>query len=80
MIDYNRKAVGKTIRDIRTSRGLSQEVLSGMAGIARSHLSMIETGSKHANFETIWKISNAFGIKTSDFVKIIENNITQNNK
>ena len=41
---YNSKTVGQIIGRLRTERGVSQEVLSGLAGIARSHLSMIENG------------------------------------
>lgn len=74
MIEFNSKVVGKTINRLRTEQGLSQEVLSGLAGIARTHLSMIETGSKQANFETIWKIANALGVKPSDLVRQIEMN------
>ncbi len=60
MIEFDRFAVGRVVRQLRKSRGLSQEVFSGLAGIARSHLAMIESGSKQANFETVWRIANAF--------------------
>lgn len=59
MIEFNNKIVGKTIQRLRKDIGLSQEVFSGFAGIARSHLAMIETGEKQPNFETIWRIANA---------------------
>lgn len=78
MIEFNNNAVGKVIRQIRKEKGLSQEVFSGLAGIARSHLSMIESGDKQANFETLWKIANAFDIKPSELVKMIENHISEN--
>lgn len=72
MIDFDKLAVGKAIRKIRKEKGLSQEICSGLAGIARSHLAMIETGTKQANFETIWKLANAFDIPPHELVKIIE--------
>ena len=72
MYDYNPKAVGIVIRRMRKEKGLSQEVFSGLAGIARSHLSMIESGDKKANFETLWKIANAFNIPPHELVRIIE--------
>ena len=56
IVQFDNKAVGKSIRSIRNKRGISQDVLSGLAGIARTHLTMIENGSKKANFETVWKI------------------------
>ncbi len=80
MIEFNNKAVGKVIRKLRKEKGLSQEVFSGLAGIARSHLSMIESGDKHANFETIWKIANAFKIPPHQLVKVIEEEISDDKK
>lgn len=65
-------AVGNTIKRIRIEKGLSQEVLSGLADIGRSHLAMIETGRKNANLETIWKISEALEMKPSDFIRQVE--------
>ena len=59
----------------RKERKLSQEVLSGLAGLARSHLAMIESGNKKANLETIWKIANALGITPHELVNLIEEEI-----
>lgn len=39
---YNHVITGQVIRSLRKKRGISQEVLSGFACIARSHLAMIE--------------------------------------
>ena len=64
--------VGQTIRKLRKDRKISQDVLSGLAGIARSHLSMIENGSKQPNFETLWKIALALDMKPSELVAKIE--------
>ena len=68
----NANSVGKVIKEERVSRHLSQDVLSGLAGIARTHLSMIETGTKQPNFETICRIAAAFNLKPSELVKLIE--------
>ena len=69
---FNDRTVGETIKNIRKARGLSQEVLSGLAGIARTHLTMIENGTKQANFATICKIASAFDIKPSELVRKME--------
>lgn len=74
MIDYNEKAVGNTIKQLRNERKITQEVLSGLAGIGRSHIAMIENNKKQANFKTLWQIANAFDINPSDLVKRIEQN------
>ena len=71
-MEFDNKAVGQTIRNLRKSKNLSQDVLSGLAGIARSHLSMIETGTKQANFQTIWRIALALEMRPSELVARIE--------
>lgn len=71
-MQFDTKAVGETIRKARKEKGLSQDVLSGFAGIARTHLTMIESGGKQPNFETIWKIAVALDMKPSELVARIE--------
>ena len=76
-MQFDNKAVGRVIRKHRIKKGLSQEALSGFAPIARSHLSMIETGSKQANFETIWRLAEALDMKPSELVAEIEEEIAK---
>lgn len=71
-MNYDQKAVGRALKKLRKESGKSQEVISSFAGIARSHLSMIETGSKQANLKTLWKIAGAFEIAPSELVSKIE--------
>ncbi len=78
MIEFDKLTVGKVIHNLRIERHLSQEVLSGLAGIARSHLSMIEGGIKQANFETLWRIANALEIAPHELVRLIELEILKN--
>ena len=65
-VQYQQNAVGETIRRLRMERNMPQELLSGLAGIARTHLSMIETGRKQASFETIWRLALALGLRPSE--------------
>lgn len=74
-MQFDNNAVGQVIRRHRIQKGLTQEVLSGFAAIARSHLSMIETGCKQPNLETIWRIAEVLEIKPSELVAEIENEI-----
>ena len=75
-MQFDSVAVAKVIRELRQSKGLSQDVLSGLAGIARTHLTMIENGDKQPNFETVWKIAVAFDMKPSEFIALVEKEIT----
>ena len=72
---FDSLVVGQTIRRLRKTRRLSQDVLSGLAGIARTHLTMIENGPKQPNFETVWKIALALNLRPSELVSIIEKEI-----
>lgn len=67
--------VGNVIADLRKKKGISQEVLSGLADIGRTHLSAIERGERKPTLETLYRLSCALGIKMSDIVIEIENRL-----
>ena len=77
-MQFDNNAVGRTIRRLRNKKVISQDVLSGFAGIARTHLTMIENGDKQANFETLWKIAYALDMRPSELVALIEVEIEKN--
>ena len=60
------------IRRLRKKRKLSQEVLSGLAGMERSHFGMVETGGRIPNMYTIWRIADALDMRPSELVVLIE--------
>ena len=64
--------VGKVIQRYREKKGLSQEVVSGLADIGRTHLSAIERGIRKPTLETFFKISEALDIAPSELVRHIE--------
>ena len=79
-MQFDNIAIGCAIRKLRNSKGLTQDVLSGLAGIARTHLTMIENGSKQANFETIWRIALALNMRPSELVGKIEQEIEESSE
>lgn len=74
-MQFDNQAIGATVKALRKQKKLSQEVLSGLAGIARTHLTMIENGTKQANFETLWRIALALDLRPSELVQEIEKTI-----
>ena len=64
--------VGRVIQCCREERRKSQELVSGFAGIGRTHLSAIERGERRPTLETFWKISEALGMKPSQLMAEIE--------
>ena len=69
---YNSKAFGIVISRLRTEKGMSQENLSAFAGIARSHLTMLENGRKTARLNTVFSIADALGVKPSELIRMVE--------
>ena len=69
---YNNKAFGITISKLRLQKGLTQERLSGLAGIARSHLAELEKGTKTVKLDTLWRIAEALEIQPSELISVVE--------
>ncbi len=69
------KQVGEAIAKCRKAKNVSQETLSGLAGIGRTHLSAIERGERKPTLETLYRISIALDMNMSDVVMEIEKNL-----
>jgi transcriptional regulator with XRE-family HTH domain len=69
--------VGRVIGRIREQQGKSQELISGLAGIGRTHLSAIERGQRKPTLETFYKIAEALGVKPSTLLAAIEEETQQ---
>ena len=69
---YNWKAFGMVIGHLRVSKGLTQERMSGLAGIARSHLAALEKGEKVVRLDTLWNIAYALEISPSELIRMVE--------
>jgi XRE family transcriptional regulator, regulator of sulfur utilization len=52
------------IRTFREARGWSQEHLADIAGMSRSHLAMIEAGTRRPNTDRLDAIARALGVPT----------------
>jgi len=75
----NSLPVGKAISKARQDKGITQEVLSGMANIGRTHLSAIERGERKPTLETLWRIAYALDIRPHELVIRIEQEIEETN-
>lgn len=71
------KTVGKVIKSVREKKGLSQEVVSGLADIGRTHLSAIERGERKPTLETIFRLAQALDIEPSELVRKIEEEVKE---
>lgn len=69
--------VGTVIQRFREKRKMSQELLSGLAGIGRTHLSAIERGTRKPTLETFYRIAEAMDVRPSELLAAIEDEIGQ---
>ncbi len=69
------RIVGEVIAEFRKNKGVSQEVLSGLANIARTHLSAIERGERKPTLETLYRICCALNVSMEAVVREIEKRI-----
>ena len=68
--------VGEAIAHFRKKKGLSQEVLSGLSDIGRTHLSAIERGERKPTLETLYRISSAMNVNMSEIISEIEKRLS----
>lgn len=64
--------VGRIIQKFRENKKQSQELVSGFAGIGRTHLSAIERGERKPTLDTFFKIADALDVKPSVLMAAIE--------
>ena len=64
--------IGRVIASQRMAKGLSQEVLSGLAGLDRTHYSKIERGLRSPTIDTLFKIAHALDMPAHQLMHSIE--------
>jgi transcriptional regulator with XRE-family HTH domain len=60
---------GKNVRELRKSKGLSQEELAFRAELHRTYIGMIERAEKNITLINIQKIANALDTSIADLFK-----------
>lgn len=63
---------GHTIRNIRISKGISQEAFADMCELHRTYISDIELGKRNISLENIERISSALGLSISKLFEKVE--------
>ncbi len=70
--------VGNVLTELRKAKGMSQEVLSGLAGLDRTHYSKIERGLRSPTIDTLFKIAHALDMAPHEVVTAIEQALAEN--
>ena len=77
---YIRQTFGIGINTLRTGNGQTQEQLSGLAGIARSHLAALESGEKIPRADTLWRLAEALSVRPGELVRMTEQAMEERRK
>ena len=71
----NAEIIGCVLRELRENKGLTQEQLSGLAALDRTHYSKLERGLRSPTIETVFKIAQALDMKPHELIMLIEDKI-----
>lgn len=61
-----RAAFARRVRELRLSKGFSQEALADRASIHRTYLSSLERGARNVGLDNIAKLARALDVSISD--------------
>lgn len=64
-----RKKLGKRLRELRKTAGLSQEELGFKAGIHRTYIGAIERGEQNVSVDNIHKLAKALTVSAGELFK-----------
>lgn len=71
MLQLN-KAIGYKIKQLRIQKNISLTQLAYSFEISKGTLSNLEAGEGFCKVATLWKVVNALGMKFSEFVLLLE--------
>lgn len=62
MVGELQRSVGKNIRRIRLSRGISQEALGAVVGLHRTYIGSVERGERNVTLQTLEGMAELLGV------------------
>ena len=62
--------IGSRIKDIRESKGMTQQQISDICDFEKSTVSRIEAGRTNLTIKTLYKISQSLGVKMTEIVDV----------
>lgn len=67
------KIIGDRIRNLRTSKGWSQEELAHRANLHPSHMGRLERGEENVTLESLEKVTSALGTTLEELFRVLGN-------
>ena len=59
--------VGKRVRELRNSIGITQEELADLVGLDRTYITSVECGKRNISIVNIEKLANALQVSLKEF-------------
>ncbi|AHW60660.1 Helix-turn-helix [Draconibacterium orientale] len=69
-ISQLQQKIGNRIRELRESKGVSQQNLAAICNFEKANLSRLEAGRTNPTISTLYKISEALEVSLSDLVNV----------
>ena len=66
IIPKARRAFAESLRELRLSRGLSQEALAELCGLHRTYVGSVERGERNISLDNIERLAEALGVAARD--------------
>lgn len=70
-------ALGRAVRELRTRRGLTQDVLAFDAGVSTETLGCIERATLNPSFEPLLRIVRALGSSVGELAEVYERHLAE---
>jgi transcriptional regulator with XRE-family HTH domain len=74
MKDARIVAFGRTVRELRTEKGITQEAFAYLSGVDRSYFGHIERGRKNVTLRMIYQIADGLGMTVVELLQAVQDN------
>lgn len=72
--------LGRELQRYRQEKGWSQEYLAEITGLHRTYISQLERGLKSPSVRVLSHITNALGLRMSEFFSSVEESLSVNER
>ena len=66
-----RRLVGRNVRRLRLSNGLTQEQFADVSGFTQQYISGLESGQRNPTVVSLFELAQALGVEPADLLKRI---------
>jgi transcriptional regulator with XRE-family HTH domain len=71
------RALGDALRELRTSRELTQETLGDRSGLTTNYVGDMERGERNVSVRALWQLADGLGVPASELLREAERQATK---